>query len=288
MHLFATPSAIPHRRAMRPLLLAALTVLGSALPAPAQGPAQSPTGSFVEAVERSGFIFIGTVRPAGEVEAPAGGERGDLVVVVDRILEALPPVGDPTGLEVVVQPRRRGYPSPGQTAVFFTYVRSAGETFGLVEVASTPPEDPELLERRIREARAILADRALAARLARSERVVVGTVAETRPTEGALRPTSEHDPRWWWTRIEVESTLKGPGEPAGTAVVYFASSEDVVWRQAPKLETGDRGIYLLQPDSGRPGLEGTYTVEGPFLADPLDALPLEELARVRRLLAQPR
>jgi len=55
--------------------------------------------SFVDAVGGSGFIFIGTVTSLAQPPASATTRTTSAVVMVDRVLEALPPVGDPTGRE---------------------------------------------------------------------------------------------------------------------------------------------------------------------------------------------
>jgi hypothetical protein len=241
--------------------------------------AQEP--SFADTVRRSGFIFAGTVKALGAATPSITAGPGSAVVTVDRVLETQPPAGNPTGHDVTVRLRDPQRFHPGDRAIFFTYVQSAGATLELVEVASQPADRIEEVERRIREVRRSDADQALAARLASAELVVVGVFGEARPTPEARDPRSEHDPLWWRAPIRVESFEKG--RAAGSTVyVHIATNFDFKWALAPKPKAGQEGIYLLQPDR-----EKRFRTSGLFLLDPLDALPKSELDRVRRLLKAP-
>ncbi|MBW8874745.1 MAG: hypothetical protein JF614_07245 [Acidobacteria bacterium] len=263
------------RRCLTPPRAAICLALVALLAVPV---ARAQETSFVDWVRQSGFIFIGTVKALGAATPTIVREPNSAVVTVDRVLETSAPVGNPTGRDVTVRLRNPQKTQPGERAVFFTYVHSAGATLGLIEVASQPPDPPEVLDRRIQDARRTLADQALASRLASAQLVVVGVVGEAKPTAEALDPISEHDPRWWRAPIRVESFEKGKatGQPVYVNVAY---GDDVVWRTAPKPKAGDGGIFLLQPDR-----EKRFRVSGLFLIDPLDWLPKSELERVRRLL----
>jgi hypothetical protein len=270
------PSAAPGR----PLLGRAGPVLAllAALAAPV---AQAQEPSFVDLVRRSGLIFAGTVKAVGAATPSIAREPSSAVVRVDRVLDTLPPAGNPTGHDVTLRLRDPQASHPGDRAVFFTYIQSAGATLGLVEVGSQPADQLDAVERRIREARQALADQALAARLASAELVVAGVFGEARPTPEARTPGSEHDPLWWRAPIRVESVEKGQAA-ARTVDVYIATNYDFLWALAPKPKAGQEGIYLLQPDR-----EKRFRVSGLFLLDPLDALPKSDLERVRRFLKAP-
>jgi len=258
--------------AVRGLCLLILTVAAQPIALP------QTDSSFIDLVRRSGFIFQGTVKAIGESTPTVVREASTAIVSVDRVLESLPPAGNPTGHDVTVRLKRPAEIRPGQTATFFTYVYSAGASLGLDEVAILPAGDPKSLEDRIRAARQTLADEALTKRLQSAALVVVGVFGEPRPTEDARNPRSEHDPLWWRAPITVRSLEKGRAA-TGPIIVNIATNFDYLWALAPKPKAGDLGIYLLQPDS-----EKKYRVSGFFLLDQLDALPLSELDRVRRLL----
>jgi hypothetical protein len=208
-------------------------------------------------------------------------------VTVDRVIEALPPIGNPTGKDVTVRLRDPKKLRKGQRAIFFTYLQTAGATLGLVEVTSQPETQVSRAETQVKEARQILADEALTRRLTSARLVVVGTFGEPKPTDEARERSGEHDPMWWRGPIKVESFEKGE-RTEGLVFANFPSSDDVVWERSPKPKAGQKAIFLLQPQIGRP-VEKRFEIPGPFLIDPLDVQPVTELERVRRLLrASPR
>jgi hypothetical protein len=236
----------------------------------------------VDAVSRSGFIFVGTVKAIGVATPTIAKTPNSAVVTVNRVIEALPPIGDPTGKDVTVRLLDTHKLRQGQRAVFFTYLQTAGATLGLVEVASESETQESRTESQIKAARQTLADGALSHRLASARSVVVGTFGEAKPTEEARERNGEHDPMWWSGPIDVQSFEKGQ-TIEGPVYVNYASSDDVVWERSPKPKAGQRGIFLLQAQIGKP-IEKRYEITGRFLIDPLDLQPVSELERVRRLL----
>ncbi|TMQ07990.1 MAG: hypothetical protein E6J90_41765 [Deltaproteobacteria bacterium] len=251
--------------AFRTILLLGCFVLGAAGTAEAQSPTE-----LVSLVRRSGFIFEGTVRASQGTE-PA-------VVVVDRVLEALPPAGEMKGQEVRVRIKDQKRSKPGQRSIYFTVVTSAGKTLVLDEVGALPPENVDQLEKRIRDARKTIADEGLAKRLKSASWVVLGSAEP--PDKAATRePVSEHDPMWKPTPIRIGEILRG--KKVDALSVNVAESTDVVWQEAPKPKPGEKRIFLLQPSSERDRWTKT---RGLFLVDPLDSLPASELDRVRGLL----
>jgi hypothetical protein len=176
------------RRETAVRIFAVLFLLTTAMPALAQP-------AFVELVRGSGLIFQGTVRAIGQATPGIVTQPNTAVVTVDRVLEALPPIGSPRG-ELTVRLRNPVRMRPGQAAIFFTYVYSAGATLGLEEVGTLPLEAPAVVERRISEARQVLADEALGKRLSSARMVVTGEVGEPSPESATRQPVSEHDPLW--------------------------------------------------------------------------------------------
>lgn len=241
--------------------------------------AQQPT--FADVVARSGFIFEGTVKAVGAATATMTKAPNTAVVLVDRIIEVQKPFGNFTGKEVTVWLRNPEKTRPGDRAVFYTFVKAAGATLGVVEVSSEPVRPQDNVDSRVKDARSTLADRALAARLATAQLVVVGVFGEGKPTEVARERRSEHDPMPWAAPIKVETVLKGKAD--GQVVAIYASSDDVVWERSPKPNPGFEGVFLLQPDRDK-----RFGIAGLFLIDPLDVQPRAELDRIRRLLKAPR
>jgi len=200
------------------------------------------------------FVFEGTVVEVGAATL-ASIEVNDLtaIVRVDRVLRAPEAMEKIAGRDITVRLRRKA--EAGATAVFSADGWIYGESLAVIEtgtrgkVAAPPPAAAADAEPRVESAAA--ADRAerfrtaLKARADEASAVVVGRVtgvmATAAPTEGRL---SEHDPHLAVATVEVDQALKG--SPSKTIQVTFASSEDVMWRDAPKLALGQKAVMLLQ------------------------------------------
>jgi|GEM_PF-1938245 len=252
----------------RSLLVAAV------LTAAVSGQAQS---SLIELVRNSGFIFQGTVKTLGASTPTVAKEANTAVVLVNQVLDVLPPVGETAGREVTVRLLSSEKLRAGDSATFFTSVYSAGLSLGLQEVGTMPPNSPNM-QANIRDARKSIADQALVARLNTAELVIVGVAGVPKPTASALHPGDMDDPLWWSVPVKIESVLKG-GIESSEVTVYFASNQSGRWKNAPQLTVGQRGIFLLQrltPEE----MEGSFL----FVIDALDSLNMSELERVRLLL----
>ena len=200
------------------------------------------------------FVFQGTVVAVGEATlSMIEPDDRTAVVRVDRILRAPEAMEGVAGREITV--RLRAPARQGTQATFQAEGWLYGESMAVVETgrrrggaggeATTAAGDDD------RESPAA-ADRAARFRSELKERageaaaVVLGRVTgvqerEAPPPEGRL---SEHDPQWAVATIEVDEAVKG--RPARTTKVWFATSEDVMWRQAPKLRVGQQAVLLLQ------------------------------------------
>ena len=60
----------------------------------------------------------------------------------------------------------------------------------------------------------------------------------------ALKPVSEHDPKWREAVVEVDQVQKGQ-HSAKRVNVLFPSSTDVRWYKAPKFTAGQQGFFAL-------------------------------------------
>jgi hypothetical protein len=240
-----------------------------------------PAPSFTELVRGSGLIFQGTIKAIGKATPSVPVQPNTAVVTVDRVIEEFPPALNQKGREVTVRLRDAGRMKPGQAATFFTHVYSAGPSLGLEEVGTMPIQDPAALEKRVAGARQTLADEALSQRLASARFVVAGELVRPEGADTAARePVSEHDPLWRAMEVRADSFEKG-ARPNQALMVNVATSTDVMWARAPKPTPNTKWILLLQP---QPGPDHWSGVTGLFLVGPLDALPLNELDRVRRLV----
>ena len=264
-----------HVRAFVP----ALFVLGSALLAGAQ----PPSSSAVTLIERSGFIFKGTVQrvAASNVKAlPASPTT--IVVRVDEILKAPESLASYRGQDVTVQLERASRLRPGQQAVFYTTSLLYGENLAVKEVSTvTTSVDSKRLADQIAQADRQSAEQALTVRIASSALVISGRVVDVaplRPTE-AGRPRSEHDPDFWRADVEISAVVKGQQAATGRLAVFFAHSADERWLLSPKYTPGQNGVFLLHTEEmqtiGQPG----YST-----LDRLDFQPPSQLELVRRLV----
>lgn len=113
-------------------------------------------------------------------------------------------------------------------------------------------------------------------------------------------PISEHDPLWHEAVVTVQSVEKGTTTQK-QVTVRFPGSNDVRWRNHPKLKTGQQGVFLLNnessPGSGtvvatsRANIAGAGLVVSPVptAATALqanDAEPISSIQKVRELLGQ--
>ncbi len=234
---------------------------------------------------KSGYIFVGRVRQIHAATPSVPLEPGTAIVLVERVLDGTKEIGDLKGKEVTVRLLPEERVQRGVPLVFFTYGYSFGKSVGLAEVGSLPAVDIDTLAGQIREARQMFADEPLQKRLQQAALVVVGTAGEPKPTEETKLPEKdEHDPLWWEAPLKVEKVLKG-NPPGESLSILFARNTDYRWFRSPKIHAGERAIYLLHLDQDR---ERGIAPKGYFVVDPSDVVPVEDVARVERLLKTPR
>lgn len=236
------------------------------------------------------FIFQGTVVAARAANLAAV-EVDDLtaIVRVDRVLRAPTAMEGIAGREITIQLRAPA--AVGSTAVFQANGWLYGDSLAVVEVgARRKPEAevaPGIAAEHVHESAAAV-DRAarfrtaLKARADQASTVVIGRVtgvAARQAAEGVAVEgrRSEHDPQWAVATVEVDTAVKG--RPSKTIEVMFASSEDVMWRNAPKLAVGQKAVMLLQ--KGAPEVEDK---RAHAVLDELDVQPADTAELVTTLL----
>jgi hypothetical protein len=229
---------------------------------------------------QAGLVFEGEVQQLGASTAagfPASSET--VIVRVTRVFKSPEALARSSGRQITVVLQPPVTLNVGQSAVFFTQGLHYGEGLVVRELGNVPPEPA--MESRVNAALQAGKDRALEQRLAQAELVISGVASEPRPFVEARtgpRPISEHDPGWWVATINIETVEKGPHAGA-TKDVLFAHSIDIAWYRSPKINKGDRGVWLLhrRDESGR-------EFPGHAVVDPLDFQPVEQRERVRVLL----
>jgi hypothetical protein len=116
----------------------------------------------------------------------------------------------------------------------------------------------------------------LGQRLADADIVVSGRVTGVRDVPVPKVGITEHDPLWREATLAVSATHKGVRVPKRIRV-RFPGSTDVAWATAPKLERGQKGVFLLKRDGA------VFTA-----LHPADVQPPDEVEAVRSRPAQKR
>jgi hypothetical protein len=244
-------------------------------------------GSVHEFTKQAGFIFEGTVRRTGAATSPGiEATPTTAVVSVDKVLKGPQVLSRFAGREITVTFGGRDGVPVGARAVFFTNGLHYGEGLA-VRAAGYIDADGTEVEREVHEAMERAHDDELLDRLRSARLVVLGDVIRVAPYEHRERIGTEHDPEWWECVIEVASAEKGsvnpdkkkPGKAHITA--FFAHSTDVAWYRSPKLDVGDRGVFILHEGEFR-----KRRLPGPSILLPLDFRPLSDLERLRALVAR--
>lgn len=243
-----------------------------------------PAGA--QSAEDATYVFYGTVLDQGKttLEGMAPTERS-FVVRVEKVYFQKGAFQDQTGREITVL----GNPDeirPEGKYLFYTEPLVFGESLAVsvVSARNGEPREGGEVAKQMEESQM---RRALAERVKQARWVVVATVADTRavemPQDRRGRET-EHDPMWREATLKIDRTLKG--EPDAPEVgCLFASSRDVQWYRAPKLEAEQKGVFLLhraetEAQEMAPGLPGDRLV----LIHPLDFQPMDMLPLIEELV----
>jgi len=208
--------------------------------------------------QQASFVFKGTVLKLKATATPEIAKSDRTVVVrVDEIVRAPEALAHFNGQDITVQLSGRKKVAKGQQLVFYTNGLLYGESLAVASVDVGVPEvaraamatvapDPvrNMVERDILN-RAATADAVVSGRVT-SVRLPSDVVVARSAAVGELpsERISEHDPDWRIAEIQVDHVHKGTHE-AKTAQIRFPSSDDVLWHYAPKLHSGNEGLFIL-------------------------------------------
>lgn len=230
--------------------------------------------------EDASYVFHGTV-----LEPIKGGtldpEAEGYLVRVDKVVYQTGQFADQKGRKLfLLEPEREM--REGDSLVFLTEPVIFGDivTAKSIRIMDAQRFDPGGLEKQRDE----VAMRVLQERLKDTQLVVLGTVAGVSDFDRRGGVDSEHDPMLRNASVKVERLLKGELDGDETRFL-IATSDDVQWYRAPKLQEGDTGIFLLRPapDTLRPFGASSRIMA---LIDPLDFLSTESMPMVEELLRQ--
>ncbi len=197
-------------------------------------------------LDRANFVFVGTVVQKGASNLSSVAKSPQTTLVrVDRVMHGTPLLSEMVGQVITVRSLRAADHQLGQVSTFFLDMDAFGESASGVEIGRFTQQagDGDRHGRLVAEARGIRNDRDLNHRLKMAEQVVQGRVTSVEPANIDER-VSEHAAHWYKAVIEVQSVIKGqPGTK--TVTMFFPTSEDRVWKDAPHYEMGQEGVWLL-------------------------------------------
>lgn len=266
----------------------------------ATGEERSPQETVLKEAE---IILVGTVvGPATLEDAVTGGGEAVTVRVEEILLPESPSMIDSfEGGNITVQLMAPGSLSPGDSATFYTKLRSMGRGLILSELSHTLTPAVGAMEDRVMAAAAAtesalksLSNSELRAQIQQADVVLLGRVTAIREMPAAalaaeeLQPLSEHYPMWQQAVVEVQEGIKGLGGTTHQISVRFAASTDIRWFQSPKLTVGEERIFMLDRDEiteQAMALAGGEVVLW-TIVDPKNLLGKGQIERVKSLLRE--
>jgi len=218
----------------------------------------SVTSSPEGLARQASFVFKGTVKKLKAATLPSVPVTDQTVIVhVDQVLQAPKLLSGYEGKDITVQLGKEKKLKEGEQAIFYTNGWLFGDSIAVQSIGHTEA-GTSARPLMANESRSIRTkeDRDLQEHLADADVVIRGRVVSVGLPEGssvrgagkkAVSSTthvSEHSARWNEAIVDVQSIEKG--RPSHKQIsVRFASSGDVAWAKAPKLEPGQEGVFIL-------------------------------------------
>lgn len=240
--------------------------------------------AFFDRVRSAPFIFTGQVvrTEASSVREIAPGP-GLALVQVREVFRAPPTLGDIKGKRLTVRLDPKRDIKRGSAALFYATSWIYSDGIAVVEVGreAVPRDSRAMLERVVR-AEVQAEDAKLTTRLRDAAMVVTGAVERVSPIEAdRTAMTSEHDPVWWRAELMLDRTEKGQAKEPRLSIA-FPASLDEYWIETPKLQVGQRGVFILHSEAE--GERARMRPPAPAILDALDFQPMAHADRVRALL----
>lgn len=233
-------------------------------------------------IRQSNFIFAGTIIRMNASNIEIVPDVPTAIVRVDEVLDAMSPYDQMKGKEITVLLASAKNKKAGAKQVFYTSGWYYGKTLGVKETPNNLLVSAKLetVKNMIISERVNIRNDSLGEELKKAVLVVRGAVVEANiNVEEKPGLESEHDPEFKKAVIEIKEVLKGRITEKRVEV-FYASSEDVIWHNSPKLAKDQEGIFLLQlrqaPD--------IFKINGYTVLDKRDVLSTGDLSNVRNLL----
>lgn len=235
------------------------------------------TNAMKTLVYASGLIFSGTVILKGISTVPSLPSRKDFVVVlVDRGLRVNPVLGDLSGKMITVAANDPESLQLKDKAIFFTNSWIHGNGIAVKEMAHAGINE----EKKVIEMVNKIPDFHLEDRLKDADLVALAEVIKIKDLE---RFSFERDyPFWKEAQLQIDEVLYGA--PPGSFTLYFPTDDRPQWKEAPRFEEGQRGIFILHKPKPT-SLSEASLKPGILLAlDPADFQDESKLQEIKKLL----
>jgi hypothetical protein len=236
-------------------------------------------------IDKSPFSFVGTVLHLGAaMSADLPITETTAVVRVDHVLHAPDAFANYDGHQVTLEPSSdQPALSVGDQFAFFVEGVAFGEALSVREIGRLPVADVEP------HAQAAMAGGVpasafkdvihelhlgkLKARMESADAVVVAKVVGIEKV-GPVRH-SEHDPDWWRATLEIRHVERG-SVSGDTVQVLYANSTDVHWRDRPKPQASQGGLWILHAVKDERREWAPYELVSPY-----DVQPTQQLDVIR-------
>jgi hypothetical protein len=211
----------------------------------------SPTLDPTQLAQVSTFVFNGTVQTVnGSTLSQVPASSSTVTVRVDSIQRCSTSVCGSVGQAVTVRLLEPGSVRVGEQATFFTEGWLLGATAAVIEVKHVSPAMTDSAVTALLEAGSeIVIDQALAAQVSAAACVITGQVLQVKPAQLSEGP-SEHEKADWNDATVKVLTVQKKGcqvSKNNTVEVLFPTSKDIRWVASPHFESGEKGIWILNP-----------------------------------------
>src|SRR6185436_6718061 len=232
---------------------------------------KNPEKSMVDKqlVADSDMIISATVAVVHSALSFTDDAENSMVVTVNEVFNAPPGTDLQQGDQLTLRVKNINAYKKGDTRVFYAQTDAIGENISATETGSSPmPETKDAgsqLGQSISKAQDENFTDRLNDRISKAALAVTGKVKTIKPLLTKNEKESEHDPEREITEIEISENVKGKADK--TVFILYPGSNDVAFRNYPKLETGKEWLYIL---------DASDIKEAPFkITDPGSIVPIE-------------
>lgn len=234
------------------------------------------------AMNDSDYIFQGRIIGEGTVTASERipGKTTKTVQVENVILSA-EGHEDFAGKTVHVVLEEDNAIKEGTSYLFYTKTWLFGNTLTVIANDAQPADNLARASKEVREFKLEQQEQTLKKRLDAAEVIIAGKVINVEDLKVEQRDMlSEHYPFWKIATVEVQETIKGELSTQQVRV-YFASSIDVHWFKAPKLNREIEGVFVLNRKEQFQKTQNNFTITAPD-----EFYPISELNRIKQTLSK--